>query len=128
MEEDCPGCAVTVVNNTIAQTGSGEVVGTVVAAVQRDPSIDYVITGTGGQVFTGLAAALDAAGLGDQVKIGGGAGTPTNLTNVQAGTEDAYTLIPSQLHRVEHGRHCACGTCRTWTSIRTAMVACRPSF
>ena len=94
MEENCPGCAVTVVNNTIPQTGNGEVVGTVVAAVQRDPSIDYVVTGTGGQVFTGLAAALDAAGLGDQVKIGGGAGTPTNLTNVQAGTEDAYTLFP----------------------------------
>jgi ribose transport system substrate-binding protein len=94
IEENCPGCAVTVVNNTIPQTGNGEVVGTVVAAVQRDPSIDYVVTGTGGQVFTGLAAALDAAGLGDQVKVGGGAGTPTNLTNVQAGTEDAYTLFP----------------------------------
>ena len=90
MKQNCPGCSVTVVNNTISQVVSGQVNGTVVAALQKDPSINYVATGDG-PFITGLVPALAAAGLGNRVKISGESGSTSDLANVKAGKESAFT-------------------------------------
>jgi ribose transport system substrate-binding protein len=93
MEENCPDCTVTIVDNTVPQLGAGQVTSTVVAAVQKDPKINYVVAGNG-PFLTGLVPALNAAGLSDRVKIAGGSGDTTNLTNVKAGQEHASTGTP----------------------------------
>jgi len=90
MEENCPECSVTVLNNTLAQLSSGEIVDTVVAGVQRESDVNYVVTPTS-SFITGLPSALAAAGLSDRVKIASGAGTPSTQSNIQAGTEHATT-------------------------------------
>ena len=90
IEENCPECSVTVLNNTIAQLAGGEIVDTVVAGLQREPDIDYVVTTTS-SFITGLPSALAAAGMTDRVKVASGGGTPGTLSNIQAGTEDATT-------------------------------------
>ncbi|WP_460606869.1 substrate-binding domain-containing protein [Jatrophihabitans fulvus] len=89
VEKNCgSGCKITELNNTIAQLG-GQVVPAVVAALQKDRSINYVST-VNGPFLTGLPAALKAAGI-TNVKICGESGDTTNLTNVKNGTESAYT-------------------------------------
>jgi len=88
--ELCPDCKVTEINNTIAQLGTG-VVPSIVSAVQKDPSIKYVVT-VNGPFVTGLRSALDAAGLND-VQIAGESGDTTNLTNVKSGKESAFTAL-----------------------------------
>ena len=84
----CPDCKITEINNTIAQLGT-TVVPSIVSALQKDPSIKYVVT-VDGPFITGLASALAATGRTD-VKIGGESGDVTNLTNVKAGREHAFT-------------------------------------
>ena len=98
--ELCPDCKVTEINNTIAQLGTG-VVPSIVAAVQKDPSIKYVVT-VNGPFVTGLRSALDAAGLND-VQIAGESGDTTNLTNVKAGKESAFTALA--LHYGSYSMH-----------------------
>src|SRR5262249_13046457 len=75
----CSGCKVSEVNNTIAQLGTG-VVPSIVAAIQKDPSIKYVVT-VDGPFVTGLRSALNAASFAD-VKIAGESGDVSNLTNI----------------------------------------------
>jgi len=84
----CPDCKITELNNTIAQLG-GQIVPTIIAALQKDPSINYV-SSVNGPFLTGLPAALSAAGLSN-IKMSGESGDATNLTNVKAGKEQAYT-------------------------------------
>jgi ribose transport system substrate-binding protein len=88
VQKDCPSCKITELNNTIAQLG-GQIVPAVVAALQKDRSINYVST-VNGPFLTGLPAALAAAGL-TKVKICGESGDVQNLTNVKSGKEGAYT-------------------------------------
>ncbi len=90
MAELCPDCKVTEINNTIAQLGTA-VVPSIVSALQKDPSIKYVAT-VDGPFITGLVSALAAAGLND-IKISGESGDVTNLTNVKAGREHAFTAL-----------------------------------
>ena len=85
----CPGCKITNVDNTIPQVSGGQVVSTVVAALQKDKTINYVVT-CNGPFLTGLPAALASAGL-NNVKIAGESGDVQNLTNVKLGKENAYT-------------------------------------
>ena len=63
----------------------------IVSAIQKDPSIKYVVT-VDGPFVTGLRSALDAAGLND-VQIAGESGDTTNLTNIKAGKESAFTAL-----------------------------------
>jgi ribose transport system substrate-binding protein len=88
---NCPGCSVTVVNNTLAQLASGAIPGTVVAALQKDPSLNYVVT-VDGPFLTGVPSALAAAGL-SKVKLSGASGDVSELTDVKAGTESAFTGV-----------------------------------
>lgn len=89
MKKNCPECKMTVVENTIPQLVGGQIPGTMVAALQKDPSINYTYT-VSGAFNAGLVPALKAAGLDDRVKISGGAGDQSNLSAVKNGTEHAY--------------------------------------
>lgn len=89
VKENCPDCKITELNNTIAQLG-GQIVPSVVSALQKDKSINYVST-VNGPFLAGLPSALAAAGLAGKVKICGESGDVANLTNVKSGKEGAYT-------------------------------------
>ncbi len=84
----CKKCSVTSLEVTVPQLAKGEFVPSVVSALQKDPSIKYVIT-TNGAFIDGLSAALDAAGMKD-VKIAGGSATINNLSALDTGTEHAW--------------------------------------
>jgi ribose transport system substrate-binding protein len=88
VNQNCPDCKITELNNTISQLGV-QVVPTIMAALQKDPSINYVAT-VNGPFITGLPAALAAAGKSN-VKICGESGDVSNLTDVKAGKESAFT-------------------------------------
>ncbi|WP_183407834.1 sugar ABC transporter substrate-binding protein [Nocardioides marmoriginsengisoli] len=88
VEEGCSGCSVTVVKGAISEVMSGGAPKAIVSALQRDPSIKYVVTDSGGWAV-GLPAALDAAGL--DVKIGAQNGNSINLTDLDAGKVNALT-------------------------------------
>ena len=84
----CKKCAVSSLEVTVPQLAKGEFVSSVVSALQKDPSIKYLIT-TNGAFIDGLSAALDAAGMKD-IKIAGGSATINNLAALDAGTEHAW--------------------------------------
>lgn len=84
----CKKCAVTSLDVTVPQLAKGEFVPAVVSALQKDPSIKYVIT-TNGAFIDGLSAALDAAGMKD-IKVAGGSATINNLAALDTGTEHAW--------------------------------------
>lgn len=84
----CKKCTVTSLDVTVPQLAKGEYVSSVVSALQKDPSIKYLIT-TDGAFIDGLSAALDAAGMKD-IKIGGGSASINNLAALDAGTEHAW--------------------------------------
>lgn len=90
IEENCPKCTVTMVENTIPQVSAGQTVGSVVAAVQKDPKINYVYT-AGSASTIGIVSALDATGLGDRVKLTSGGGNETIQSNVKSGKEAVTT-------------------------------------
>lgn len=84
----CKKCTVTSLDVTVPQLAKGEYVSSVVSALQKDPSIKYLIT-TDGAFIDGLSAALDAAGMKD-IKIAGGSASINNLAALDAGTEHAW--------------------------------------
>ena len=84
----CKKCVVTSLDVTVPQLAKGEFVSSVVSALQKDPSIKYLIT-TNGAFIDGLSAALDAAGMKD-IKVAGGSATINNLAALDAGTENAW--------------------------------------
>lgn len=85
----CPKCTVTVINDSLAELGSNQIVPSVVSAVQRDPKVNYVLSADGPFV-TGLAAALKGISR-ESVKIAGGDPDITNEQNLLAGMESAWT-------------------------------------
>ncbi len=84
----CKKCTVTSLDVTVPQLAKGEFVSSVVSALQKDPSIKYLIT-TDGAFIDGLSAALDAAGMKD-IKIAGGSASINNLAALDTGTENAW--------------------------------------
>lgn len=88
----CAACKITPLDITLPQLGAGETNPAIVAAIQKDPSITYVLA-TNGAFIGGLRAALDAAGITD-VKIAGGSATINNLQGLLDGTENAWAAEP----------------------------------
>ncbi len=86
--DGCAKCEVSTIEISVPQLGAGEYVPTVISALQKDPSIKYVITTNGGFI-DGLTAAMDAAGI-EGVKIAGGSATLNNLAALDADTEHAW--------------------------------------
>ena len=84
----CSACSVTPLTGTIAQVTGGGATGAIVSALQRNPSIGWVVTDDGPWV-DGLPAAAANAGLHPKI-IGEGADT-VNETDIKAGTATAFT-------------------------------------
>jgi ribose transport system substrate-binding protein len=84
----CPACKVSNLDDSLTQVGGNQVIPSVVSAVQRDPSVSYVLSADGAFI-TGLATSLKNIGRGS-VKIAGGDPDITNEQNMVAGTESAW--------------------------------------
>lgn len=90
VEDGCAACKVTEVNATIPQVFGGQTVQPLISAIQKDPSIDYVIT-SNMPFVSGIQAQLAAAGLENKVKIAGESADVEGLTLIENGTYDATT-------------------------------------
>jgi ribose transport system substrate-binding protein len=90
VEEGCSECSVTEVNATIPQVFAGQTVPPLISAIQRDPSIDYVIT-SNMPFISGITGQLSAAGLEGRVRIAGESADVEGLQLLQNGTYHATT-------------------------------------
>ncbi|MGY1616116.1 sugar ABC transporter substrate-binding protein [Geodermatophilus sp. SYSU D00691] len=97
MEEVAPDTAVTVIDPQITDLVAGEIPNLIVSEIQRNPDIDWVLLSLG-DMTTGLDAALRAAGLDQQVSIGGESASTANVAALQEGTEDAWTGFAAEIH------------------------------
>jgi ribose transport system substrate-binding protein len=88
VQQLCPGCSVTPLDATVAQQGNNQITPAVVSALQRDPSIKYVV-GTDGELFPGLPTALQAGSI-TGLQIASGDATVENEQDVMSGTETAF--------------------------------------
>ena len=85
----CPGCTTTTTNVTLPELAAGQLVPTVISALKRNPSANYVVFDDG-PFATGITSALAAAGL-SKVKVIGEAADSAGLAALRAGTEVAWT-------------------------------------
>jgi len=95
MDKFCSACEVEVVNQQISDLGK-TTPGSVVSAVQRNPDIGWVIFSFG-DLALGVPAALRAAGLQEQVKVGGETPSETNLEALRSGDEAFWTAFPTSV-------------------------------
>jgi ribose transport system substrate-binding protein len=79
----CPDCETTELQATIDQVQSNTITPAVVAALQRDPSIKYVLS-TQAQFMDGLPAALSGAGLSG-IKVAGLHGSNKSMADLLTG-------------------------------------------
>lgn len=84
----CANCSVTVAEATIPQFNANQINSVIVAGVQKDSEINYVISPDA--FINGLPQALAAAGKSSQVKIGGNAYGPEQIAAVKSGREAAW--------------------------------------
>lgn len=94
--KECSGCKVTFLGEPFADVAAGKNVSAIVSALQRDPSINYVISSEQA-LNTPLAAALKAAGI-TGVKIAGANVEAADEALIASGTESAG--IPTELNLV----------------------------
>ncbi len=89
----CSACEVTDLDVAPAQLATNGLVPAIVSALQKDPSIDYLVT-TDGAFLSGLPSALAAAGI-TTVKVAGGAPDINNMEALVSGTNAAWTAEPT---------------------------------
>lgn len=94
VKTSCPDCTVKAVTSSVAQATSGAVTQQMVSAVQRDPSVNYLILPFA-QFAPGTPAALAAAGVQNQVKIGLQGPTKQDLVDLKAGKVSAIIPLAS---------------------------------
>jgi hypothetical protein len=93
--ENCPGCTFTELPLTLDQLLAGEVPGAVVAALQNDPSIDYVHFAFDG-LTTGVSTVLADAGLLEGRTLVGVDFSGAVLQEVVDGTMKFWTANPKE--------------------------------
>jgi len=92
IKSGCAGCKVTDLGATIPQVESGQATSLIVSALQKDPSIKYVVA-CDAPFVDGLPAALKAAGLYGKVKIIGGGATSVEEKGLGTGDFVALTSL-----------------------------------
>ena len=97
LAEIAPDTAVTTLDAQITDLVAGEIPARIVSEIQRNPDIDWVLLALG-DMTTGLDAALRAAGLAEQVSIGGESASTANVAALQEGAEDAWTGFAAEIH------------------------------
>lgn len=95
MRDVCADCKASSLAISPEQFGGGRVPSLVAAKLQQDPSIDYVLF-TFNDIFTGVPAALKAAGLLDKVKLLVQAAGEAPLNGIVDGEVAAVTQIGVQ--------------------------------
>lgn len=86
----CPGCTTNQLSLTIPQIDAGQVNAAIVAALQKDPKIDYVSV-SDGVFINGLPSALQAAGLANRVKVIGESASVEQRQELLSGQAQAFT-------------------------------------
>lgn len=94
MAKVCPDCTVKYEEVTVPDLLAGKHISTVVADLQADPSINFIVTGFGDMII-GLPDALAAAGVGAGVPIISQAGTPLNYAMIVGGQQEADMGLPT---------------------------------
>jgi ribose transport system substrate-binding protein len=87
VKSGCSGCSTQDLFSTLQDVESGALNGQIVAALQRDPAIKYVVSPQGGFI-SGLPAALASAGL-KGIKVVSTGSSSQNIADVNSGTEAA---------------------------------------
>ena len=95
IKKNCPACVVSSFEGTLPEVGGGTLVPDIVAALQKDPSIKYLLL-TDDIFYSSLPSALKAAGL-TGIKIAGGQPEGSDLQNIVNGTESAGVLISNPI-------------------------------
>jgi ribose transport system substrate-binding protein len=86
----CPDCKVKIINITLPDLAAGKVPSIMVSALRSNPSANYMAFDVG-PFATGINSALNAAGLGNKVKIIGEAADEGAIAALKAGTQTAWT-------------------------------------
>jgi ribose transport system substrate-binding protein len=92
VKSGCDTCKVTDLKATIPQVEGGQATTAIVSALQKDPSIKYVVA-CDVPFVDGLPAALKAAGLYGKVKIVGGGATSVEEKGLTSGDFTALTSL-----------------------------------
>lgn len=96
-EATCPDCTVTEVDLTVDDVVAGNATNAAIAAIQRDPDINFIIGAFGGLITQQLVQGLTGAGYGDIPAISA-AGTASNYELIRTGqTQVADLAIPTGL-------------------------------
>jgi ribose transport system substrate-binding protein len=90
--QNCPGCSVTAIQVSVPQFSTDGGVPAAVSALQKNPSLKYLITEQGGS-DQGLPAALSGAGLSD-IQIAGAYGSATAIGYLRDGTAAGFINLP----------------------------------
>lgn len=94
LKEVCPDCKVTSVDVTIDDIVNGNVPAAAVAAIQREPDVNFIVGGFGGLITNQLSQALNSAGF-DGIPMISAAGTQANYDLIASGDQEADLAIPS---------------------------------
>jgi ribose transport system substrate-binding protein len=86
----CPDCKVKIINITIPDLAAGKVPSIMVSALRTNPDANYMGFDVG-PFANGINSALNAAGLGNKVKIIGEAADEAAISALKAGTQTAWT-------------------------------------
>jgi ribose transport system substrate-binding protein len=93
LEKNCPDCQYTELDVSIDQLVGGQVPAAVASQLQADPDINYVFFSFG-SLPAGVTAALESAGLLDQVTVYGQDFSAFDLEEIVAGTMGAWSADP----------------------------------
>jgi ribose transport system substrate-binding protein len=92
----CPGCTTTSIQIPLDEGLTGQANPLVVTALQRNPSVNYVVE-VDGAFFPGLSTSLASADLESRVKIASAFGDNLNQSAVKAGSESVTTDFPGEI-------------------------------
>lgn len=91
----CPECSLGKLAVTVEDTAGGKIGAKLAAYLQENPDVDYVEFAFA-DLLTGAEAALEAAGLADQVKFTGIQATPTITQEIADGKVAAWIAQPQE--------------------------------
>ena len=90
---ECSECTSDTLDVSVEDIGGGKVPAKIVAYVQQHPDINYIHF-TFGDLLPGVEAALEAAGVGSDIKFVGVESNPTILKEIADGKVAAWTAQP----------------------------------
>ncbi|WP_448624248.1 sugar ABC transporter substrate-binding protein [Geodermatophilus sp. URMC 64] len=97
LEKVAPDTEASVMDVQIQDFIAGSVPGQIVSEIQRNPDTDFIILSLG-DMATGLDAALRAAGLDQQVRVGGESAGLANIEALRDGTQHVFTGFAALIH------------------------------